>query len=379
MEETQKATLEGLRKYSAYGQEDADASFLPNAPRGSPEIPGSPIEFSPPRDEHLLEDSSLEDEFYEDGDEEEDEELKNISQLGKRSSLSSTGSKSLVFEIPTADIEHGSDDEESYRNTPLNASLNDRALSADYVEKSGVFLDELAVKQKQETEELSEMFSEMISDKLKVDDIDLRSVLSTPNTAHQVTNPTPRGGNTGLNVVNIGTDNVLEDQYLDENVSDGMWVEEPYVSRIQNDVMARNLCLGLDRFQSPKRRVQSAKTTRRKEEDGFVLKGKTFELFDARDLAVNRRLSEQRSMSSSAGLGNENVCGGKTNEVIVKVFVVIKDKVYSHHTVTITIAMTTTTVTAINMRMRGSNIYKIIGVSINSVVCALTMASGRPP
>ncbi|XP_031568931.1 uncharacterized protein LOC116303516 [Actinia tenebrosa] len=315
VEETQKATLEGLRKYSAYGQDDTDASALPKPPRGSPEVPGSPIDFSPPKDEHLLQDGSLEYEFYDYSDEEEDEDLKAVCQSGEMSSLSSTGSKSFVFQIPTADIEYGTDDEESFRNTPLNASSNDRALSADYVEKSGIFLDELAAKQKEETEELSEMFSEMFNDKVKVDNIDLRSVLSTPNTAQQATH---REENTGLSVVNIGIDNVLEDQHLDGGVSEDMWVEEPYVPRTRNEVMERNLHLGLERFQSPKRRVQSAKTTRRKEEDGFVLKGKTFEFFDVRDLAVNRRLSEQRNAFSSAEPGNENICSGKANEVIGK-------------------------------------------------------------
>lgn len=319
VEETQKATLEGLRKYSAYGQDDtADESLVPKPPRGSPEMPGSPIESSPPRHDQLFDNDSSEHEIYgygDDDEEEEDEELKCVSQLGKMSSLSSNGSKSFVFQIPTAEIDHGSDDEESFRTAPQNTSSNDRALSADYVEKSGVFLDELAVKQKQETKELSEMFSEMINDKLKVDNIDLRSVLSTPNTVQQTTYSTPREESTGLNVVNIGIDNVLDNRQLEENYSECMWVEEPYVPRIRNDMMEQNQYLGLDRFQSPKRRVQSAKTTRRKEDDGFVLKGKTFELFDARDLAVSRRLSEQRSMSSSAGLGSENVCGTNTNEV----------------------------------------------------------------
>lgn len=308
-----------MRKYSAYGQDDRDTSPVPNPPQGSPDLPGSPVDDSPNKDDQLLEDSSSDD-YYDDND--EDEELKSLStsELGKIPSLSSMGSRSLIFQIPTAEVEYASDDEESVQDTPNNASIsNDRVLSADYVEKSEVFLDELALKQEQETEELSEMFNEMMNDQLKVDDIDLRSVLSTPTTARRTTNPTTQGENSGLSVVNISMDNTAEDPPPEGSAYEAIWVEEQYVPRFRSDCIERSICLGFDRFQSPKRRVQSAKTTRRQEEDGFVLKGRTFELLDAKDLAVSRRLSEHTSRESTAPSsdvqGHSNSCNRKTNEV----------------------------------------------------------------
>ncbi|KAK3739596.1 hypothetical protein QZH41_011224 [Actinostola sp. cb2023] len=267
VEQAEQVTLEGLRKYSAYGQDDDNngTNAVPKPPCASPELPSSPADSS-----------------SDDGFEDIDAELE-LQSLSENSISSSILSRPLVFQIPTAELDETSDNETL---TPSISRTSERPLSADYVEKSEVFLNELERKQTQEAEELSEMFNKMTQDQVKVDNIDLRSVLSTPSTARQMTTPTTQQKPSGVSVLTME----MEKTPIGGNSFDSVWVEEPFIPRIRNDEeIDSHVTMG--RFHSSKKRVQSATTRRRQEEDTFVLRGKTFELFDAKDLVVSKRLS----------------------------------------------------------------------------------------
>lgn len=279
LEQEEQAKMEGLRKYSAYGQNEESTieTDLPKPPRASPE----PSEHTTESKRHDISPEESSDDFISDDDDDFDLELRPLSEHGMNLASPSTSSKPLIFQIPTADF-IDDDPDETYK-----PHASDRALSADYVEKSEVFLDELAKKQTQEAQELTEMFSKMNQNQEKVDNIDLRSVMSSPSSARNVNTPNTQVDSYDVNVLNI----TLDRPSSREDSTEPVWVEEPYISRIRPNQELSHVPMG--RFYSTKLRTQSAKTRRSQDEGAFVLRGKTFELMDAKDLAVTRRLSDK--------------------------------------------------------------------------------------
>ncbi|XP_048587327.1 uncharacterized protein LOC116611688 isoform X3 [Nematostella vectensis] len=301
----QKATLEGLRKYSAFGQTGEYFSPTPPPPRASPEPP--PDAEAPFDDDvtHHDDADGRDDDFDDDNDGgfSEGEESDDSFDLVTSSSIS----RPLVFEIPTADLDGGESGDETrvQPSAPRNSfeecqeapEPEERALSADYVAKSDTFLQDLAIKQQQESAELTEMMNDMAFAEHRVQDIDLHSLMSS-----RMTTTTPRGNasssqgeSSGLKVVNIGQQ-ILDPQGL-EGEYEVTWVEDPYVPRVPTGPREFP-----ERFHPPLRRVQSAKMSRDVKDGEFVLKGRNFEFLDAHDLSVTGRLggsARHRSSESS--------------------------------------------------------------------------------
>lgn len=301
IEKEEQAKMEGLRKYSAYGQdvENPINTDLPKPPRVSPEPPEYTSAPPESRRHDISPVESSDDFISDDEDDELDLELEQV----ENSASPSTSSKPLILQIPTAEY---SDDDVDDAATPLPRA-NKRALSADYVEKSEMFLDELAKKQEQEAEELTEMFSKMNQNQERVENIDLRSVISSPATARDLTTPSTLQGNSGVNVRNMSLDGPTNR----ESPTESMWVEEPYIPRIIPNHESSHIPMG--RFHNTKIRAQSAKTRRSQEEETFVLRGRTFELMDAKDLAVTKRLTD----ATSAGNNLQSGSAPKKDEVCV--------------------------------------------------------------
>ena len=150
-EQHQTFTREGLRRYSAAFCDNEDAkSATPPAPRASPELT-CPRTNSP---------DSSEESF---SDENDQENYDIITEFSQTRSVSSAGSRSLVFAIPTASNEGtGSEDEDT------KSDFKPGRLSTDYVAKSELLLDELSEKNQTEAAEISGMLLDMESAKEKV-------------------------------------------------------------------------------------------------------------------------------------------------------------------------------------------------------------------
>lgn len=130
MEQHETYRRQGLQRYSAAFCDNGDArSATPPAPRTSPEQT-CPRTSSPDSSEESFIDEN--DNYHNDYD--------IINEVSQTRSVSSAGSRSLVFAIPTASNEvTGSDDEDT------QSDFKPGRLSTDYVAKSEVLLDELVL------------------------------------------------------------------------------------------------------------------------------------------------------------------------------------------------------------------------------------------
>lgn len=273
VEETRRVTLEGFRKYSATfaGNNDEELASVPRAPRASPE-PNSPVWGS--TEELNLAESQ--EEFFSEDEESIDASL-------ETESTNTLASRPLVFEIPTADVEFVSDDDESVTCTTGR-------FSTDYVAKSKVFLNELSEKNKQEADELSGMFKNMEQMRNKISKLHI-----SPRDLEELADEKRRDADTSQNnassvsVVNMhfGYDIDESDPLTEGSTIETLWVEEPAAS-----VMSRALPPRNNRIRSAPVREQGRgeKVSRGLSDNAMLLKGQTVSFLDPEELAVKGRL-----------------------------------------------------------------------------------------
>lgn len=282
--EHQTATFEGLRKYSsAFGDNEDDPSDIPPPPRVSPEPD------SPPNSPECVD--SAEESFSEDDDNGEV-----VNKSSETRSLSSAGCRSLVFAIPTAGSEGGSDDE------TIVSDFKPGRLSADYVLKSEALLDELEEKNQTEAAEISDMLQDMENAKDQISNLRISPRdLELESTASQSKHGGRSGANTpaSVHVVNMQMEcSPVED--VNTAPADGLyetfWVEEPVDKYIPNALPLRNgrVCSAryMNRYATDPVRVKKHES-----ESSLVLKGKTMEFFNSEDLAARTRLRDVRRTS----------------------------------------------------------------------------------
>jgi len=287
--EHQIPTLEGLQKYSAaFGYNEDDPSDIPPPPRVSPD-PGSPRANTP---ECL---DSDEESFSED---DQNEEL--INKSSETRSLSSAGCRSLVFAIPTAGSEGGSDEETSV------SDFKPGRVSADYVVKSEGLLDELNEKNQTEAAEISDMLQDMENAKVKISNLRISPRdLEVESTSSQSSNGdiSPDPGVTGTSTPSVHVVNMqMECPPVDDftGPADGLyetfWVEEPVETYMPNVLPLRNSRVCSARYMSQHAK-DSARVRKHQSESSLVLKGKTMEFVNSEDLAARNRLQNLRRTS----------------------------------------------------------------------------------
>ena len=302
--EHQKSTLEGLRKYSAaFGDDEDDPSDIPPPPRVSPE-PGLPKTNSPER----LDSDEL---FSED-----DENGEIINNSSETRSLSSAAHRSLVFAIPTAGSEGGSDDD--YEATPEELIVG--RLSADYVAKSETLLGELSKKSQAETAELSDMFQDMENAKEKISnlrisprDLELESRASSQRRDGGISPHPVRGADTpSVHVVNVqmGCSPVEDATDPSDGLYETFWVEEPVDRYMPNALPLRTSRVCSARYMN-QHATDPARVRKHQSESSLVLKGKTVEFFNSEDLAARTNLRDLRRTSEpNKGLNRLSSTGG---------------------------------------------------------------------
>lgn len=277
VEQHQTSTLEGLRRYSAAFFDNEDAtSAVPPPPRASPE-PTSPRTNSP--------------EFVESAEEcfsEDDDDI--INKSSETRSVSSAGSRSLVFAIPTA-VNEGTASEDEDSQSDFKAGR----LSADYVAKSKVLLDELSERNQTEAAEISGMLLDMENAKEKISklrisprDLELECVSSEPG------HHTSDAGTPSVHLVNMQIDcPPVDETRTEDGLYETFWVEEPADPYISNALPFRNSRVCSARYMN-QHRTDSARVRKHQSENSLVLKGKTVEFFNSEDLAARNRLRDTR-------------------------------------------------------------------------------------
>lgn len=271
------STLEGLRRYSsAFCDNEDSTSVIPPPPRASPE-PTSPRTVSP----EIIE---MADECFS----EDDDDV--INRSSETRSVSSAGSRSLVFAIPTA-VNEGtvSDDEES------QSDFKAGRLSADYVAKSKLLLDELSEKNRTETAEISGMMLDMENAKEKINklrisprDLELECVSSEPG-HHTSGASTP-----SVHLINMHFECPTVDETRQEDGSyETFWVEEPADYYISNALPHRNSRVYSARYMGQQTK-ESARVRKHQSEGSLLLKGKTMEFFNSEDLVARNHLRDTR-------------------------------------------------------------------------------------
>lgn len=272
VEQQQTSTLEGLRRYSAvFGDNEDATSTIPPPPRASPE-PTSPRTNSPEFIDSISEESFSED----------DDNGDLINKSSKTRSLSSAGSRSLVFAIPTAGDE---DDEE----TP--SDFNVGRLSADYVAKSEALLGELNEKNQTEAAEISGMLLDMESAKERISELRIspRDLELESRASKHSTSP--------VHLVNMQVEFPPVDEPRPEHgLYETFWVAEPAESYISNALPSRNSRACSARYMT-QHTADSGRVRKHQSESSLVLKGKTMEFFNSEDLAAKNRLRDTRRTS----------------------------------------------------------------------------------
>ena len=290
--EHQVPAFEGLWRYSAaFGDNEDDPSDIPLPPRTSPE-PDSPRINSPECAD------SFEDSFSEEDD--------NYGIINKPSETrpSSGGCRSLVFAIPTAGSEGGSDGETT------ESDFKPGRVSADYVLKSEALLDELNEKNQTEAAEIFDMFHDMENAKEKIGNLQISPrdlELESPawsQSGHGGMSPLPSRSDANtpsVHVLNmqIETDLPSEDVTVPaDGLYETFWVEEPVDSRISHALPLRNSRVCSARYMSQHGK-DSARVRKHQSEDSLVLKGKTMEFFNSEDLLARSRLRDLRRTSET--------------------------------------------------------------------------------
>ena len=255
--------------------EDA-TSATPPAPRASPE-PTCPRTNSPDSSEEYLSD-------------ENDDNYDIINEFSQTRSVSSAGSRSLVFAIPTASNEGtGSEDEDT------QSDFKPGRPSTDYVAKSEVLLDELSEKNQTEAAEISGMLLDMESAKAKVSglrisprDLELDYGSGEDKCASSgVVTPTVHLASTQIDCPPV--DETRPESGLYETV----WVEEPADPYISSTLPLRNSRVCSARYMS-KHTNDSGRIRKHQSESSLVLQGKTVEFFNSEDLAARICMRDTR-------------------------------------------------------------------------------------
>ena len=277
MEQDQTYRLEGLQRYSAALCDNENAlSATPPAPRASPE-PSWPRTNSPDSSEESFSD-------------ENDDNDGIINEFSQTRSVSSAGSRSLVFAIPTASNEGtGSDDE----NT--QSDFKPGRLSTDYVAKSEVFLDELSEKNQTEATEISGMLLDMESAKERVSGLHI----SPRDLELNCGSSEDKYGSSDVSTPSVPLASVqIECRPVDETrpesgLYETVWVEEPTDSYISSALPLRNSRVCSARYMS-KHKTDSGRIRKHQSESSLVLQGKTVEFFNSEDLAARNRMRDTR-------------------------------------------------------------------------------------
>ena len=276
MEQHKTCRLEGLQRYSAAFCDNEDAmSATPPAPRASPE--------PWPRTNAM---NSSEESFSD----ENDDDCGIINEYSQTRSVSSTGSRSLVFAIPTASNEgSGSDDE----NT--ESDLKPGRLSTDYVAKSGVLLDQLSEKNQTEAAEISGMLLDMESAKEKV--IGLH--ISPRGLELNCGSSEDKYGSSGISTPST----ILASTQIDcppvdatrpeSGLYETVWVEEPADSYLSSAFPFQKSRVCSTRYMS-KLATDSGHNRKHQSESSLVLQGKTVEFFNSEDLVARNRMRDMR-------------------------------------------------------------------------------------
>ena len=283
--------LEGLQRYSSAFCDDEDPrSSTPPAPRASPE-PTCPRTNSP---------DSTEESF---NDENENYSYDIINEFSQTRSVSSAGSRSLVFAIPTASNEvAGSDDEDT------QSDFKPGRLSTDYVAKSEDLLDELSEKNQTEAAEISEMLLDMESAKEKVSglrisprDLELNCGSSEDKYASSgVITPSVQLASMQIDCPPV--DEIRPESGLYETV----WVEEPADSYVSSALPLRDSRVGSERYMSKHTCTNdSGRIRKQQSESSLVLQGKTVEFFNSGDLSARNRLRVIRRTLKPNDVGDE--------------------------------------------------------------------------
>lgn len=278
VEQQETYRLEGLQRYSAALCDNEDARrSTPPAPRASPEQT-CPRTNSP---------DSSEESFIDENDNYNNDIINEFSQTR---SVSSAGSRSLVFAIPTASNEvTGSDDEDT------QSDFKPGRFSTDYVAKSEVLLDELREKNQTEAAEISGMLFDMESTKEKVSglhisprDLELNCGSSEDKYASSsVITPSVHLASMQINCPPV--DDITPESGLYETV----WVEEPADSYVRSALPLRNSRVCSERYMS-KHTNDSGRIRKHQSESSLVLQGKTMEFFNSGDLSARNRLRVMR-------------------------------------------------------------------------------------
>lgn len=267
---------QGLQRYSAAFCDNEDArSATPPAPRTSPEQT-CPRTKSP---------DSSEESFI---DENDNYHYDIINEVSQTRSVSSAGSRSLVFAIPTASNEvTGSDDEDT------QSDFKPGRLSTDYVAKSEVLLDELREKNQTEAAEISGMLLDMESTKEKVSglrisprDLELNCGSSEDKYASSgVCTPSVQLASMQINCPPV--DDIGPGSGLYETV----WVEEPADSYVSSALPLRDsrVC-SAERNMHSKHTNDPGRVRKHQSESSLVLQGKTVEFFKFEELSARNRM-----------------------------------------------------------------------------------------
>ena len=241
----------------------------------------------------------------------------NAGECESQSSVSKI-SRSMVFEIPTGDVEDLSDDDDDDDELCDGGDSGRLSqISQDYIAKSGAFLSKLEKKQEAEAVEISEMFTDMELSKKKVAAVRPASAVDLGNGTGDVGNDPVDTNNNGNFVcekevplgLNASDDESLQDQ---GRHFEPYWVEIPSVptrrssesnmfSHSQNGHIIGNSARHSSTSQfSANRRVKSASVRRHQSESslnpsqysGYAVQGKTITFLNSEELLSRGRVTQ---------------------------------------------------------------------------------------
>ncbi|RMX37170.1 hypothetical protein pdam_00010696, partial [Pocillopora damicornis] len=263
-----------LWRYSAAFCEDEDSESTnppPPPPRASPE-PSSPKLNWP----EVLQ--SAEEAYSEEDD---DDDLVDESQETR--SISSAGSRSLVFAIPTGGNEGTESDDEQ---TP--SLLDTGRGSSDYVARSESMLHKICDKSQAESAVISDMLVDMKSTNEKISQLRISPRDLDLELTCDATTPSVLLAKMEIECT-AGTDQESTPQH--EIEYETMWVEEPQVSNRLNALSNRFPRACSARYMTQQK---TSRVRKQQSESSLALKGKTMEFFNPEDLVAKNLSRDQR-------------------------------------------------------------------------------------
>lgn len=263
-----------LWRYSAAFCEDEDSESTnppPPPPRASPE-PSSPKLNWP----EVLQ--SAEEAYSEEDD---DDDLVDESQETR--SISSAGSRSLVFAIPTGGNEGTESDDEQ---TP--SLLDTGRVSSDYVARSESMLHKICDKSQAESAVISDMLVDMKSTNEKISQLRISPRDLDLELTCDATTPSVLLAKMEIECT-AGTDQETTPQH--EIEYETMWVEEPQVSNRLNALSNRFPRACSARYMT---QHKTSRVRKQQSESSLALKGKTMEFFNPEDLVAKNLSRDQR-------------------------------------------------------------------------------------